>query len=168
MSSPAEVAAHKKKLEEQAGTIKIKYQKILELRNENQAKMATLPSSPFVPSQAPPTQIPATQMTKSTAEATAMVANKPPPHPFIVAAAGDPQSHRRTVSDPSAIMEYQQALMSNSRTIASGAKSLLSLSLVYSFYINRPIDDTGESHPGRIRQRNFCRCKSPQVDSYKK
>ena len=31
----------KKRLEEQAGTIKMKYQKILELRNESQAKMST-------------------------------------------------------------------------------------------------------------------------------
>lgn len=127
--SPAEVAAHKKKLEEQAGTIKIKYQKILELRNENQAKMATQPSSPFVAPKAPPPQ-----MTKATAEATVMVVNKPPPHPFIVAAAGDPQSHRRTVSDPSAIIEYQQALMSNSRTIASGVNSLFAAPVVYSFF----------------------------------
>jgi len=94
----------KKRLEEQAGTIKMKYQKILELRNESQAKMSThrpqknetgKPGEPSLPAHQP----------------VAITPN---------VAGGDTQSHRRAVSDPSVIIEYQQSHMSNSRTIASG------------------------------------------------
>ena len=93
----------KKRLEEQAATIKMKYQKILELRNENQAKM----TNQSRPQKSEPVK-PVEQVISTHA-----------PLP-VSTAGGDSQSHRRAVSDPSVIIEYQQNHMSNSRTIASG------------------------------------------------
>ena len=110
-----DISAQKKLLEERAGSIKIKYQKILDLRDENQAKIAVQPQ-PVTFQPHPP----------EGAMGQEIVYGKPPPHPLMVAsavAAGDQQSHRRAVSDPSAIIEYQQGQMSNSRTIASGKMS---------------------------------------------
>lgn len=111
-SLTSEIHAQKKQLEEHAGTIKMKYQKILELRNENQAKIAVqnapVPSGTFQ-----------THPECSGNGQSDTVYSKPPPNAMTVAG-GDIQSHRRAVSDPSAIIEYQQAQMSNSRTIASG------------------------------------------------
>ena len=93
----------KKRLEEQAASIKMKYQKILELRNENQAKM-TNQSRP--------------QKTEPVKPVEQVISNHAPLP--VSTAGGDSQSHRRAVSDPSVIIEYQQNHMSNSRTIASG------------------------------------------------
>merc|ERR1711937_491514 len=86
-----------------AATIKVKYQKILELRNENQARMTN---------QSRPTK---TEPVKPVEPVISTHAPLP-----VSTAGGDSQSHRRAVSDPSVIIEYQQNHMSNSRTIASG------------------------------------------------
>ena len=100
-----EVLSQKKILEERAGTIKIKYQKILDLRNENQAKIV--------------------QNTFKTPFAQKAEYSHLEPHSEILysqRAMGDTaqHAHRRAVSDPSAIIDYQLANMTNSRTIASG------------------------------------------------
>ena len=113
------------KLENDAATIKIKYQKILDLRNENRSRLANSSSTTFNPNQQsanfrqnpPRAEIPPPKIPPKVHQG-----NAPEIH------ANHHLTHRRVLSDPSTIQEIQnqqlqqqrQNQMASSQTFTTG------------------------------------------------